>query len=48
MQLPGKQKSFCEFFSAFFESSLNFEHFEKKDHLHGWCISEITESEKCG
>ena len=30
MQLPGKQKSFCEFFSAFLESSLNFEHFQKK------------------
>ena len=47
MQLSRKQKSFSEFFSAFLKSSLNFEHFQKKDDPHGWFISEITDSEKC-
>ena len=48
MQLSGKQKTFSEFFSAFLKSSINFEDFQKKDYPHGWCISEITDSEKCG
>ena len=30
MHLCKKQKIFSQFFSAFFESALNFEHFEKK------------------
>ena len=30
MHLSQKQKIFTEFFSAFFESPLNFEHFQKK------------------
>ena len=30
MHLSQKQKKFSEFFSAFFESALNFEHFQKK------------------
>ena len=30
MQLSEKQKTFSPFFSAFFKSSLNFKHFEKK------------------
>ena len=30
MHLSEKQKIFSEFFSAFFESALNFEHFQKK------------------
>ena len=30
MHLSQKQKIFSEFFSAFFESALNFEHFLKK------------------
>ena len=34
MQLSRKQKTFSEFFSAFLESSLNFEHFQKKDDSH--------------
>ena len=34
MQLSRKQKTFSEFFSAFLKSSLNFEHFLKKDELH--------------
>ena len=48
MQLYRKQKTFSDFFSAFLKSSLNFEHFQKKDDPRGWCISEITDSEKCG
>ena len=48
MQLSRKQKTFSDFFSAFLKSSLNFEHFQKKDDPRGWCISEITDSEKCG
>ena len=46
MQLPQKQKTFSQFFSAFLKSSLKFEHFEKKDDSHSRGISEITESEK--
>ena len=30
MHLSQKEKIFSQFFSAFFESALNFEHFEKK------------------
>ena len=30
MHLSQKQKIFSEFFSAFFESALNFEHFQQK------------------
>ena len=30
MHLCKKQKTFSEFFPAFFESALNFEHFQKK------------------
>ena len=30
MHLSQKQKNFSEFFSAFFESALNFQHFQKK------------------
>ena len=48
MQLSRKQKTFSEFFCAFLKSSLNFEHFQKKDDSHRWGISEITESEKHG
>ena len=29
MQLPEKPKKLCQFFIAFLESTLNFEHFEK-------------------
>ena len=48
MQLSPKQKTFSEFFSGFLESSLNFEHFQRKDDSHSWGISKITESEKQG
>ena len=30
MHLSQKQNNFSQFFSAFFESALNFEHFQKK------------------
>ena len=46
MQLSPKQKTFSEFFSAFLESSLNFEHFQKKDDSHSWGISEIMDPGK--
>ena len=48
MQLSRKQKTFSEYFCAFLKSSLNFEHFQKKDDSHSWGISKITESEKQG
>ena len=48
MQVSRKQKTFSQFFAAFLKSSLNFEHFQKKDDSHSWGISKITESEKQG
>ena len=48
MEVSRKQKTFSDFFSAFLKSSLNFEHFQKKDDSHSWAISKITESEKQG
>ena len=44
--LSQKQKTFSEFFSAFLEFTLNFEHSGKKDDPHSRCISHITLSEK--
>ena len=44
--LSQKHKAFSQFFLAFSKSTLNFEHFEKKDDLHSSFISEITHSEK--
>ena len=46
MHLPQKRKIFSELFGAFFESVLNFEYFQKKDHPHNLCFSEITDHEK--
>ena len=48
MELSQKQKTFSEYFCAFLKSSLNFEHFQKKDDSHSWGISEITDFEKHG
>ena len=45
MQLSQKQ-TFSEFFAAFLKFSLNFKHFEKKDHPHRFCVFEVTDSEK--
>ena len=41
-----KRNSFSRFFIAFLKSTLNFEHFKKKDDPHSRCISQITVSEK--
>ena len=46
MHLSQKQNIFSAFFAAFFESALNFEHFQKKDDPHSLCISEITDHER--
>ena len=46
MHLSQKQNIFSQFFSAFFESALNFKRFQKKDDPHSLCISEITENER--
>ena len=46
--LSQQKKTFSQFFSAFFKSTLNFEHSGKKDDPHSRCISEITVSEKGG
>ena len=44
--LSQKKKTFPELFSAFLKSTLNFEHFQKKDYPHSRCISQILVSEK--
>ena len=44
--LSQKPKTFSRFFSAFLKSTLNFEHFQKKDDPHSRIISQITVSEK--
>ena len=46
--LSQKQQAFFKFFLAFSKSSLNFEHLQRKDDLHSWFISYITNSEKRG
>ena len=48
IQLPQKQESCAQFLFGFLKSSLNFEHFKKKDDSHRSDISEITDSEKHG
>ena len=44
--LSQKGKTFSRFFSAFLKSTLNFEHFQKKDDPHSRIISQITVCEK--
>ena len=39
------KKVFVIFFLLFLNSSLNFEHFQKKDDPHRFCISEIKDTE---
>ena len=41
MQLSKKLKRFSQFFTAFINSSFNFEHFGIKDEPHSLCISEF-------
>ena len=48
IQLSQKQECCSEFFIEFLKSSLNFEHFQKKDDSQRLNISEITDSEKHG
>ena len=47
-QLSQKQKAFSGFFLGFSKSTLNFEHFQKKDDPHSWFISEITHPQERG
>ena len=42
MHLSQKQKFFSEFFSAFFKSALNFEHFQKKMTLIPYVFPKLT------
>ena len=44
--LSQKRKTFSELFTQFSKSTLNFEHFQKKDHPHSRILSQITVSEK--
>ena len=44
--LSSNQKNFSQLFPAFLKSTLNFEHFRKKDDPQSRCISQITDSEK--
>ena len=44
--LSQKRKIFSPFFSAFLKSTLNFEHFQKKDDPHSLIISQIPVCEK--
>ena len=48
MQLSQKQKTFCDIFSAFLKSTLNFEYFQTKYDIHSLFISETTASENRG
>ena len=45
MQILQKQKTFFNFFGAFLISRLNFQHFGKRDHPHGFWNFEITDFE---
>ena len=42
MHLSQKQKIFSHFFSAFFKSALNFEHFQKKMTLIAYVFPKLT------
>ena len=46
VQLSEKLKRFYQFFIAFSESALNFEHFEKKNEPHSSSISEVIDSQR--
>ena len=47
MHLSQKQKIFSQFCSAFSESALNFEHFEKKMTLIAYVFPKLKNHEKC-
>ena len=42
------KKIFLEFFLVYRKFKFNFEHFQKKDDPHSWCIFDFTDSKKCG
>ena len=44
--LSQKRKTFSQLFFEFSTSTLNLEHFQRKDHPHSRIISQITVSEK--
>ena len=46
LELSQKLKTFSQFFLPFSISSLNFEHFQKKDDAHSLFICEATACEK--
>ena len=46
MRLSRKQEIFSQFFFEFLKSTLNFEHFTKKEKPHSCFLSEITDGEK--
>ena len=48
IQLSQKLKTFSPFFSAFSKSTVNFEHFQKKDDAHSLFICGATACEKHG
>ena len=45
MQLSQKEEIFSQFFFTFLKSTLNFEHFPKKEQPHSRFISEIRDAE---
>ena len=45
MQLSQNQKIIAEFFFAFCKFRYKFEHFQKKDDPHSWCIFELPDFE---
>ena len=46
MRLSQKQKIFADFFSAFFESAINFEHFQKKMTLIAYVFPKLPTSKQ--
>ena len=46
MELSGKQKNFCKFFSTFLKSHLNFEHFEKSDDSHRLLVRSMSKKSR--
>ena len=42
----GNEKVFLNFFFAFSKFRFNFEHFQKKDDPHNWCIFDLTDSQE--
>ena len=46
MHFSQKQNVFSQFFLPFFESAINFEHFQKKNDPDSLCISKIIDHER--